>query len=114
VDFGDRANGRSRVARGCLLFDGNRRRETFDGVDIRFFHLIEELARIGGERLHVTTLPFSKKGVEGQRGFARPGNTGDHHQAVTGYCDIDVGEIVLARAANDDLFVHAVSSPRPN
>src|SRR5580698_2710867 len=62
VDFGDRANGRSRRASGRLLFDRNRRGQPFDRVHFRTLHLVEKLARIGRKRLNVTALPF---GVEG-------------------------------------------------
>jgi hypothetical protein len=32
-----------------------------------------------------------------------PGDAGDHHQAVAGDLDVDVLEVVLAGAADDDL-----------
>src|ERR1051325_8374827 len=38
VDLGDRADGRPRIVAGGLLFDRNRRGQTFDGVDIGLFH----------------------------------------------------------------------------
>ena len=47
VDFRDRANGRTRRARGGLLFDGDRGREPLDRIHVGALHLIEELPRIG-------------------------------------------------------------------
>ena len=40
-------------------------------VDVRLLHLLQELARIGGERFDVTPLPLGVNGIEGERGFAR-------------------------------------------
>ncbi|MNS47499.1 hypothetical protein D3C72_800330 [compost metagenome] len=47
VDFGDGADGRTRVVRGRLLFDGDRRRQAFDGVDVGLFHHRQELPGVG-------------------------------------------------------------------
>ena len=47
VDFGHRAHRRTRVLRGRLLLDRNRRRQTTDVIHIGLFHHIEELTRIG-------------------------------------------------------------------
>ena len=38
VDLGDRADRRARVVRGRFLFDGDRRRQAVDMVDIGFLH----------------------------------------------------------------------------
>ena len=64
-------DGRSWVRAGAALFDGDGRRQAFDEIDIRLFHLIEELPRVSGEALDVTALPFRIKRVEGERGFPR-------------------------------------------
>lgn len=49
VDLGDGADRGPRVVRGGFLLDGDRRRQTFNMVDVRLFHQRQELARIGGE-----------------------------------------------------------------
>ena len=46
IDFRDRADGRSRRIAGCFLFDGNRRRETMNVLDLRLGHLTEKLPRV--------------------------------------------------------------------
>ena len=102
VDLGDGADGRARVARGGLLLDRDRGREAVDLVDVRLLHHLQELARIGGERLHVAALAFGIDGVEGERGFARARQAGEHHQLVARNLDVDVLEVVLARAADRD------------
>ena len=67
VDLGDGADRGSRVVRGGFLLDGDRRRQTFNMVDVRLFHQRQELARIGGERFDVAALPFGIQRIESQR-----------------------------------------------
>ena len=69
VDLGDRTHGGAGVVRGGFLFDGNGGRQALDKIDIRFFHYGQELARIGGQRFHVTALAFRVDRVECERGF---------------------------------------------
>ena len=61
VDLGGRADRRSRVADAVLLADGDRRRDAVDAVDVRLLHPLEELARVGGQRLDVPTLALRRK-----------------------------------------------------
>ena len=71
VDLGDRADRRARVARGRLLVDRDRRREPVDRVDVGLLHHLQELARVGGERLDVAALALGVDRVEGERRLAR-------------------------------------------
>ncbi|MNT07354.1 hypothetical protein D3C72_1420540 [compost metagenome] len=66
VDFGDSADRRARVVRGRLLFDGDRRRQAFDGVDVGLFHHRQELPGVGRQRFDVAALTFGVQGVESQ------------------------------------------------
>ena len=100
VDLGDGADGRARVLRGGFLLDRDRRRQSVDLVDVRLLHHLEELPRIGGEGLHVAPLALGIDGVEGERGFARTGQAGEHHKPVARDRDVDILEIVFARAAD--------------
>ncbi len=102
VDLGDGADGGARIARGGFLLDGNGRRQPVDLVDVRLLHHLQELPRVGGQRLHVTALAFSIDGVERERGFSRPGKSGEHHELVARNLDVDVLEIMLARAVDRD------------
>ena len=70
VDLGGGGEGRARVESAAALFDRDGGAETFDRIDIRFFQLIEKLARVGRERLHIAALSFRVERVEGERGFA--------------------------------------------
>ena len=110
VNLRDGADGGARGARGGFLLDGDRGGKALDHVDFGAFHLIEKLARVGGERLHVTALAFGVDGVEGQRRFARTGEAGDDRKGVPGNFDADVFEVVLARAP-DYQFGQAHETP---
>ncbi len=100
VDLRHRADGGTGIARGGFLLNRNGRRETVDLVDIRLLHHFQELPRIGRQGFHVAALALGIDRVECQRRFAGPRQTGHDDQAVTWQIDIDVLQIVLARAAN--------------
>ena len=102
VDLGDGADGRARIARGGLLLDRDGRGEAVDLVDVRLLHHLQELAGIGGKRFHVAALAFGIDGVESERGLARAREPGEHHQLIARNFEIDILEIVLARAADRD------------
>ena len=114
VDLRDRSDGGSRVVSGSLLLDGDGRRQPLDGVDVRLLHEPEKLARVGREGLDVPPLSFGVDGVEGQRGLAGAGQPGDHRQLIPRDRDVDVSEVVLAGAANDQrIFCHSQGKLRP-
>ena len=71
MDLRDRADRRTWVAGRGLLIDGDSGAETLDEVDVWLVHLSEELAGVGGQGFHVTTLALSKDGVEGKGGLPR-------------------------------------------
>ena len=102
VDLGDGADGRAWIARGGLLLDGDGGREAVDLVDVRLLHHLQELARIGGKTLDVAALALGVDGVEGERGFAGAGKAGEDDEPVARNVEVDVLEIVLARAADRD------------
>ena len=106
VDLGDGADRRARVARGRLLVDGDRRGQALDEVDVGLVHLAEELAGVRRERLDVAALALGEDRVEGQRGLAAAGETGEDDERVARQVDRDVLEVVLARAADDQLVGH--------
>jgi hypothetical protein len=106
VDLGDGPHGRTRVARGRLLVDGDGRGQALDEVDVGFVHLPEELAGVGREGLHVAALALGVDGVEGQRRLARSGEAGEDDQPVPGQVDGDIAQIVLAGPANDQTVGH--------
>ncbi len=112
VDLGDGADGGARIARGGLLLDGDGRRQAVDLVDVRLLHHLEELPRVGRQALDVAALALGIDGVEGERRFARAGQAGEHDQLVARNVEVDVLEVMLARAADgDDAAILPVGGP---
>ncbi len=107
-DLGDGADRRARVARGRLLVDGDRRRQTLDEVDVGLVHLPQELARVGRQRLHVPPLALGKNRVERQRGLSRTGQTGEDDQRVTRQIEVDIAQIVFTGTTDDQAFHHGI------
>ena len=107
VDLGDRADGGAGAAAGGLLLDADGRRQAFHAVHVRLLHLLEELARKCGKRLDVAALAFGIDRVEGQAGLARTGEPGNHRQLLSRNLQIDVLQVVLARAAHHYLLQHS-------
>ena len=82
------------VPDGVFLPDGDRGGDALDGVHVRLFHPLQKLAGIGRERLHVPALAFGVDGVKGQRGLARTGDPGKHHQLAVRQGQIDPFQVV--------------------
>src|SRR5208283_4780575 len=112
VNLGDSANRRARIARGGFLLDRDGRRQAFDRIDVGFLHLLEELARVGRQRFDVTALALGVNRVEGERGLAGAREPGDYDQAIARNLEIDILEIVLARALDDDSIGHRCYAAR--
>ncbi len=102
VDLGDGADGGARVLRGRLLLDGDRRRQPVDVVDVGLLHHLEELARVGRQALDVAALALGVDRVEGERGLARARQPREDDQRVARDLQVDVLQVVLARAADVD------------
>jgi hypothetical protein len=61
---------------------------------------VKQAARIGRDRFQVAALRLGIERAEGERGFARARHAGEHDQRVARKIDVDILEIVLARAAH--------------
>ena len=84
------------------LLDGDGRRKAVDLVDVRLLHHFRELAGVSREQLDIAPLALGIDGVEGERGFPRTREPGEHHQLVPRDGSVEVLEVVLARAADHD------------
>ena len=62
----------------------------------------QELARVGREALHVAALALGVQGVEGEGRLTRAGQTGDDHELVARNIEVDILQVVRARAAHAD------------
>ena len=103
VHLSNRPHCRSWVARSRLLINRNRRRQTFDDVNVWFVHLPKKLPRIGAQTLDVTSLTFCVNGVESQTRLARTRQPRKHHKLITRQIHADIFEVVLARTTNRDM-----------
>ena len=103
VNFGGRADGRSGIPDAVFLTDGDRRADAFDAIDIGLLHPLEELPRVRGERADVAALALGVDGVEGERRLARAADAGHDNQLAQRKRQVDVLQVVRARAADDDL-----------
>jgi len=65
--------------------------------------LAARTAGVGVERFEVAALTFVEQDVECQRRLARARDTGHDAEAAAGDLDVDILQIVLARAAHHDL-----------
>jgi hypothetical protein len=97
------ADGRAWVAARRALFDGNGGREALDGVDVGLCHLLEKLARIGGEGFDVPPLAFGVEGVEGQGRLAATGEARDHHELTARQVHVHFTQVVDACAPDRDV-----------
>ena len=103
VDLGGGGDGGAWVACLILLLDRDCRCEAIHVIDVGLLDALEELARVGRERLDVAALAFGVDGVEGEGGFAGAGDTADDCEGVVRDVDVDALEVVRARAADGDL-----------
>ena len=113
VNLGDGADRRARRTRGGFLFDGDGRRKPLDGVHFGPLHLIEKLARVGGKRFHVTALAFGVERIERERGFAGAGEAGNDRKGIAGDFQVDIFEVVLPGAPDNDFFQSHFEKERP-
>ena len=100
VDLGDGAHRRARVVAGGLLLDADRRRQALDHVDVGLVHALQELPRVGAEALDVAALALGVQRVEGQARLARARQARDDDERVLRDVEVDVLQVVRARAAH--------------
>ena len=94
----------SRIAVCGFLIYGYRGRQSLDLFYIGLFHLSEELARIGGQGLHIAALSLRIDRIKGEGGFSRTAQTCQHYKFIARYVQIDVFEVVLAGSPDFDVF----------
>ena len=73
-------------------------RDAVDAIDVRLLHPLEELPGVGRQRLDVAPLPFGVNRVEGERRLSRSADAGDDDQLAERQRQVDVLEVVRARA----------------
>ena len=110
VQLGHGAHGGAAGTHRVGLVDRNRRRHALHPVHRRLVHAVQELARIGAEGFHVTALALSVQGIEHQAGLAGTTGPGHHRQLAGADVQIQVAQVVLARAPDADAFAQIAAS----
>ena len=94
VNLGGCSHGRAGILVGGFLFDADDRTQSRNLVNIRAFHVSQEVAGIGRESFDISALTFGKDGVESQRTLARTRESGNHGEGITRNLHINVLEVV--------------------
>ena len=105
VELGHGAHRGARGAHRVGLVNRNCRRHAVDPVHRRLVHAVQKLTRVGRKGFHIAPLPFGVQGVKHQTRLARAAGAGDHRQLAGADVQIEILEVVLARAANADKTV---------
>ncbi len=103
VDLGDGSDRRPGVAVGRLLVDRDGGAQALDEVDVGAIDLPEELAGVCGEGFDVPALAFGEDRVERHRRLAGARKTGEDDERITRNFEVDVFQIVDARAPDTEL-----------
>src|SRR5690606_41103919 len=88
-----------------------RGRQALDEVDVGLVHLAEELPGVRRQGLDVAALALGEDRVEREARLARPGQAGEHHEAVPRQVEVDATEVVLAGAAYYQTVGHGGEPP---
>ncbi len=105
---GDTADRRACTRRATLLLECDRGRQAFDGIDFRHADLFDEPPRVGRDGFEIASLGFGVQRAERERRFAGARHAGEHDERVARNIDVDVFQIVLARATDADEAGHRV------
>ena len=108
MHLGRGAIGRATRFGVVFLLDGDRWRDPLDRVHQRLLHPVEELLRIGRERLDVPPLSLREQCVQRERGLARAGWPGHDDDLPSRNIEVESLEVVLPGAQDADRLVHMV------
>ena len=101
--FGAGAEGGADAGHAGPLVQGEGGGHVEDFIDIGLRGLGHAAARVGRERLEVTSRALGVKHTQRQRGFAGAGHPRHGHDFVQRHVYIDVFEVVHARAPDADM-----------
>src|SRR5215510_13538753 len=100
INLGYCRHGRFASAACDALLNRDTWRQTADQINIGFFELFHELSRVWRHAVEKAALSLREQDVKCERRFAGTAQTCDHHQLLARNFQIDVFEIVFARAMN--------------
>ena len=102
IDLGQRRDGALAAAAARALLDRDGRRNAVDGVDVGAAGGLDELARVRVQRLEIAALALGEQDVERDRALAAAADARDHRELVARDREVDVPQVVLARAHDLD------------
>ena len=98
VELGHGAKGRAYARNAGALMQRERRRHMQHLVHLRMLGLRQATAGIGAERLQVTARALGIEDAQRQRALARTRHAGNTHEPAQRNIDIDILEVMDARA----------------
>ena len=93
------------------MINGDGWAEAGDSVDVRFIRDAEEHAGVRAKRLDIAALALRVNGIKSLAGLAGAGEASQDYELVARNVNIDVFEVVLARAADFDEVVVTIHKP---
>ena len=100
VDLGQRRHRALAPAAAHALLDRDGRRDAEDRVHVRARRGLDELPRVGVQRLEIAALALREHDDRRRAWTCRAGDAGHHREAVARDRDVDVLEVVLAGAVD--------------
>ena len=94
VNFSRSTNCRPRIFISSFLFNGNNRTQSRNFINIRTFHIPQEITGIRRKRFYISSLSFSKNSIKRQRGFATPTKSCNNRKTITRYFYINIFKIM--------------------
>ena len=110
INFGNGGYGGTWRRAGGALFDSDCRGESFDMPYFRFLHAVEEHTCISGQALDISALTFGVEGIESEGRLAGAAQSGNNHEFIAWYSNVDIFEIVLGCAFYNDVMDHDIPS----
>lgn len=93
-DFCGCADRGAAIGRAAFSGHGDRRGNSFDPVRSWFFQAIQELTRVSGKALDITSLTLGVQRVQGNTCFTTPAYPAKNHQLMMGDIQVQVLQVM--------------------
>ncbi len=107
IDLRERRDRALASATAGALLDRDRGRNPEDRVNVGPRRALDELARVGVERLEIAPLALGEQDVESERRFSGTRDAGDDREFIARDFDVDGFKVVLAGVVNPDRVADA-------
>ena len=110
INLGHGRDGRFAAATRDALLNRHARRQPGDKIDIGLLQLFDKLPRIRRHAVEKSSLSFGEQDIEREGRFTGATQTCDDHHPVARNLDVDIFQVVLARAVNTNRAIAAVNA----